>query len=101
MTTKPNKLKEKSLLPWSHYSLLGLLHVINMYRSGLFFFLSKLKSACLAPSRALKLAEEPSQALSSPYQRLERQPLLNDRLLDLLTVKVQGTMILITALMGV
>lgn len=69
-----------------------------MYGSGLF---SKSKFACLAPSRALKLREESSQALSSPYQRLERRPPLNDRLLDLLTVKVQGTMILITALMGV
>lgn len=53
---------------------------ITMYR-GVF-----LKFACLAPPRALKLAEEQSQALSSPYQRLEQQPLLNDHLLDLLTV---------------
>lgn len=64
-------------------------------------FFSKLNSAWLAPLRALKLGEEQSQALSSPYQRLERHPPLNDRLLDLHTVKVQGTMILITALMGV
>lgn len=71
-----------------------------MYRLA-FFIDYQLKSACLAPSRALKLAEKPSLALSGPYQRLERQPLLNDHLLDLLNVKVQGTMILITALMGV
>lgn len=79
--------------------LLFLPHVITMYRLG--FFFSKSKSACLVPLRALKLAEKTSQALSSPYQRLQQQPLLNDHLLDLLTVKVQGTMILITALMGV
>lgn len=60
----------------SQYSLVSPSDAITMYR-GVF-----LKSACLAPSRA----EEPSQALSSPYQRLEQQPLLNDHLLDLLTV---------------
>lgn len=98
MTRKPAYKNQKSLLPCSQYSSLSLPHVTNMYRSGL---LSKSKSACLAPLRALKLGEEPSQALSSPYQRLERRPPLNDRLLDLLTVKVQGTMILITALIGV
>lgn len=51
--------------------------------------------------REPELAEKPSLALSGPYQRLEQQPLLNDHLLDLLTAEVQGTMILITALMGV
>lgn len=68
--------------------------MINTYRS-----VSEVKSACLAPWRALKLSEEPSQALSSPYQQLQRQPLLNDGLLDLLPVKVQSVVILITAIM--
>lgn len=88
------KLKEKIILLPIQYQLRPPSDVINIYRS-----VSKVKSACLALSRALKLSEEPSQALSSPYQRLQRQPLLNDGLLDLLLVKVQSVVILITAIM--